>query len=1071
MEHISGTDQFIYQCGCDGSGCCDCTDGSYVDFCSLCGLRSLPFFFSDLDEPSTRDPIYINLTNPTRGTDSLSATTDTFIGISDDTDPDSNLIKLLSSNSSNYFLENAFNNMITTGSLQSAVKILHVNIRSYSKNYSSLWNYLLNIKHKFHIIALTETWTSPDDEYLLAYPGYNTFTKSRHPAMGGGGVALLVDDTFQTEVIEIEANANSPIESLFITTTPPMGKPLIIGSIYRPPKSNMLTTNNDFEKILATLSNQNKSCYLCGDFNMNLLNINTHQYTSDFLNLMSTFLFRPLIHVPTRITNSSSTLIDNIFTNSLSFRECPGVFITDISDHLPIFAILDHQLTPSNKPKFISYRCKSPTAYNSFESDLKNISWKNTLSLTNPDSILESLDTILYGIYNCNFPVITRKARIYKTKLKPWMSSALLKSCKTKNKLYRKYLKSKSTIAYSKYKTYKNKLTTILRNCEKNYYANLLELHKSNLKETWKIIREVLNQPNSKPTNIPLTVNGALVADPITIANEFNNYFASIGPTMAATIPRANLHPSSYLKNPNPNSMFINPVTTNEVIDITLNLKNTKPYNCFELPNHIIKKIAPITAEPVAHLLNQSFQTGIVPSAMKVAIISPIFKSGDQSDLVNYRPISKLTCLSKVMERAMHNRLTDFLDSNNILYNKQFGFRKNHSTTHAIIEVVDKLTETMDQGKATIGVFLDLSKAFDTIKHDILLDKLAHYGVRGTPLDWFKSYLTGRLQQVYYHNTLSNLASILCGVPQGSILGPLLFLIYINDITNCSDKLLMFLFADDTTVFITGSSNANLFTTMNMELNNLGNWFQANLMSLNAKKTNYIIFSSRRRKIPEDNNLNISINSTPIKRVPQIKFLGIIIDEHLTWQPHINIVKNKIAKTIGIIKRLRSTLPKTTLRTLYNSLILPHLNYGNVIWAGGYETSLLPIFLLQKKVVRLISGTGYLAPSSHLFYSLNLLTIFDLYKLQLATLMYHHQNKTLPTIFFSYFTTNATVHDHETRFRHNLRSILCKTNIRYFSVRLAGPRIWNTIDSHTRNLGTSYSFKLTYRKTLLHCHL
>src|ERR1700733_8673224 len=187
----------------------------------------------------------------------------------------------------------------------------------------------------------------------------------------------------------------------------------------------------------------------------------------------------------------------------------------------------------------------------------------------------------------------------------------------------------------------------------------------------------------------------------------------------------------------------------------TLNL--TIALNCLTI---IIKKIAPITAEPVAHLLNQSFQTGIVPSAMKVAIISPIFKSGDQSDLVNYRPISKLTCLSKVMERAMHNRLTDFLDSNNILYNKQFGFRKNHSTTHAIIEVVDKLTETMDQGKATIGVFLDLSKAFDTIKHDILLDKLAHYGVRGTPLDWFKSYLTGRLQQVYYHNTLSNLASL-----------------------------------------------------------------------------------------------------------------------------------------------------------------------------------------------------------------------------------------------------------------------------------------------------------------------
>jgi len=284
----------------------------------------------------------------------------------------------------------------------------------------------------------------------------------------------------------------------------------------------------------------------------------------------------------------------------------------------------------------------------------------------------------------------------------------------------------------------------------------------------------------------------------------------------------------------------------------------------------------------------------------------------------------------------MHTRLYTFLELNGTLYNNQFGFRKNHSTTHAILEVVDKLSEAIDKRNISIGVFLDLSKAFDTIKHDILLNKLNHYGIRGTALEWFRSYLTGRSHLVTYLKARSDLAPILFGVPQGSILGPLLFLIYINDINNCTDKLLFYLFADDTTVFITSNSELDLYTQMNSELLHLTTWFNANSQSLNTKKTNYIVFSSFRKKITEDPNQIIILNNIPIKRVAQTKFLGIILDEHLKWHPHINLVQNKIAKSIGIIKRLKNVLPSQTLKTLYNTFIAPYLSYGTIIWAGGY---------------------------------------------------------------------------------------------------------------------------------------
>lgn len=259
--------------------------------------------------------------------------------------------------------------------------------------------------------------------------------------------------------------------------------------------------------------------------------------------------------------------------------------------HLPLFVILDWQSHPAKKVNFVSYRPNNDLAYDNFQTALNNESWDETLVITNPDLILDSLNAKLCGLYNYSFPLTTRKARIYKTKLKPWLSLSLIKSCKKKNKLYKAYLKSKDLGALEKYKKYKNKLTAILHKCEKMYYTNLLEQHKSNLRETWKIIKELLHRQDSNHNVIPLVINGVTIDDPLMIANNFNNYFASIGPNMANNIPTANCHYSNYLKNSSLNSMFIPPATENEITDIISNLKITKPCDSFELPINIIKKM------------------------------------------------------------------------------------------------------------------------------------------------------------------------------------------------------------------------------------------------------------------------------------------------------------------------------------------------------------------------------------------------------------------------------------------------------------------------------------------------
>ena len=286
----------------------------------------------------------------------------------------------------------------------------------------------------------------------------------------------------------------------------------------------------------------------------------------------------------------------------------------------------------------------------------------------------------------------------------------------------------------------------------------------------------------------------------------------------------------------------------------------------------------------------------------------------------------------------MYDRLYEYVIELRILYEYQFGFQKKKSTYMAIICLLDKLIKALEKGEFGIGVFIDFRKAFDTVDHQILLDKLHHYGIRGTALTWFTNYLCNRKQFVEFENTKSSLLSVKCGVPQGSILGPLLFLIYINDLAHVSPKLFAILFADDSNFFCTGPNLNELVTTVNHELKNIVHWLNANRMSLNVEKTHYIVFSNRGKTTNLDTNVQIA--GSVIEKVNFTKFLGIIIDKNLTWKFHVDHVCSKISKNIGIILRCRKIFDQNTLVTLYNSFIEPYIQYGIHIWGSTYASYL-----------------------------------------------------------------------------------------------------------------------------------
>ena len=560
-------------------------------------------------------------------------------------------------------------------------------------------------------------------------------------------------------------------------------------------------------------------------------------------------------------------------------------------------------------------------------------------------------------------------------------------------------------------------------------------------------------------------IDGNSVTDPVIIAEKFCQYFSSIRPTLAKKIPPVNYSFTSFLSDNNNSPITILPTNEFELYNICGAFKSKKSSGYDNIPMHIIKKSFDIICQPLVNLINLSLATGMFPDKLKIAKVIPIYKMGDTDCFANYRPISLLANFSKFFEKVMYNRLLEFIEKHDILYCSQFGFRKKHSTSLAITHLVNKITSAIDRKEITVGVFLDLAKAFDTIDHDILLAKLEHYGIRGQALQWISSYFYCRKQYVQYKETFSSYQTIKCGVPQGSILGPLLFLLYINDISNASNLTESLIFADDTSVFYSHSDPNHLQYVMNNELHNFDLWLKSNKLSVNVEKTKYVIFKTSKKKI--NHNFLLHYENEILHQVNSIKFLGVYIDQNLTWKDHINHVSKKISKSIGIIHKSRFYLSSKTKLSLYYTLVYPFITYCNMVWSSTYVTNLNRIYYLQKRAVRAITNSDFRAHTAPLFMKLGILNIFQVNSLYIARFMFCYHNEILPPVFLDLFQCNSQIHSYNTRSANNYRPHACRTNLKKFTILYRGPIIWNSLSSDIRNSGSLFTFKKKMVKFLI----
>ena len=501
---------------------------------------------------------------------------------------------------------------------------------------------------------------------------------------------------------------------------------------------------------------------------------------------------------------------------------------------------------------------------------------------------------------------------------------------------------------------------------------------------------------------------------------------------------------------PSHKSFYLYPTGDEELKNIITLLKPKTSTGHDNISPKILKKLYSGLISPCVYIINLSLSTGIVPKAMKIAKVVPIFKnSGSDTIMKNYRPVSLLPVLSKVLERIVYNRLFHYLMKHNIFSPAQYGFLPNRSTELAILELQDRIMEITNNKESCVGVFMDLSKAFDTLDHKILLDKLNYYGIRGVALDWFCNYLSNRRQFVNIDGTSSGQLPISCGVPQGSILGPLLFLIYVNDLATVSKHAITILFADDTNLIYKASTYDELKLIIKSDLFKISDWFKANKLALNESKTKFIIFHTQYNKPPD--NFPIILNNIELERVDNAKFLGVMIQENLMWNTHINYISNKVSKATAILAKLKHYLPKYALKLIYNSLCLSHISYALPVWGAAPMSAIGRLHKLHKKGMRHVCNSKYNAHTEPLFKKEKILSLQDLFKLICIKLMYKKTHNTLHAYHSSKLITNFEISNTNTRHKEDI-NIHTQTNSlsRINSINYKVGSAWNELDIDVR---------------------
>ena len=908
------------------------------------------------------------------------------------------------------------------------------------------------------MLAFSESWlTGNISNSEISIAGYSDPIRcdrkyTEHP---GGGLAVYLRNSVQFKEICSTSSAN--LEAVAIKVSPFSTSSFIMIVAYRPSSRTPLDPfmSNFLDEVLDKSSDID-DIVIMGDFNLNQLEPDNMTRRMD--DICQTYNLHQLIDVPTRITDSTATLIDLIYVSDPSSIIQSDVIPLGISDHFGIsVSNASSKRRNSNQQHLhITYHDLKAFDEKKFLSDVEAAPW-HLIDLF--DDIDEKLDTfyqIIEQLINWHAP---KRQRRVKRESYPWINSTVIELIRQKSYALRLHLKNKSDFTRNFYKKARNRATEGIRQSKREYFTTSIEENKNNQKEIWKTLKKLL--PSKRVTSPEIIrFEGKSYTSFLDIANCFNEFFSTVASRLTKDMPTAEPASSARLTH---ESLTLPAVTPNIVINVIGKLRNVKGTGLDDISMNFVKILSKSDrfACSLSLLINHSFNSGVFPSAWKSAKVIPLFKSGDIENVDNYRPISVLNCLSKVIERIAFDHIFSFLAKENLLHILQSGFRKHHSTLTALIHMIDTIYKDMDENKLTGALFLDLRKAFDTVDHRILLSKLQMFNPNKFMFQWLSSYLENRKQVVVFNGILSNEAIISTGVPQGSILGPLLFLMYINDLPMALTSEVI-LFADDTTAISHGATHCSVASDVQNNLTSISNYALKNRLIPHPQKTKIMLFSKQSQAVSIDDRIPLNLAGAQIDYTSSYKCLGFTLDEHLDYKLHLKDICKKVHYGISILRRVRLFLSEDTLISLANSLVLCHLDYCSPLLHNLLKSQLESLLKLQKQCARVILSQTRRSRSKPLFIRLNWLPIHQRIELNTCILMFKIENNLAPDYLNHMFQKQSDIHDHHTRSSasgclHTTRGTGA-THLKSFQY--YGAKVWNSLPKSFRDIKSLDVFKL-----------
>ena len=964
-----------------------------------------------------------------------------------------------------YYTEDEFNAK-TKSISSSSLSTFHLNIRKIGLHGNELLAFLSILNLEFDVIILTEVGKGCEKfiESLLTSKDYSPFYDLPLVNDYGGVAVFIKNELCPIEVRDFKMKnsckcSNCCYENVWVECIK-NGYKSIVGGIYRHPGGKVSHFNNDLDMSLK-MSSCYKTAIWGGDVNIDIMQQDINSV--DYCSTLASHKLLPYITRPTRITYHCATLIDHLFVrlDRIDRNVLTGNLFSTITDHLPNFAIIeidkpDYSKVPKKKIRLFGEKNMLKFAGMVYDTD-----WITNF-VTYPDiqGMCEFFRFNLKRYFNQCFPLVNVSRK--KSKDKPWITPGLKKCIVKKNKLLMEKVNSTCAQKLVYIENYKKFVDNLIVNVKLQYYQDVFDNKKNSVKLLWDEFGPILGKKGAKKKNniVKLIVNKKQLTDSSDIANAMNKHFCEIGPKLASKIEEG-IDYKDYLGNPSENSFFLKAVDENDVLRELLKLNHRKSAGPDELSPKLVKMCAYSLYKPLTFLFNQSISTGEYPNCFKIAKLVPLYKADKHCDPSNYRPISLLNCFDKVFEKLINRQLKDYLKRFDLLYEYQYAFREGYSTELALMEFNDYVKKEIDLGNFVLTLFIDLKKAFDTVDHYILLKKLEHYGIRGHCNTFFKSYLSDRKQYVYCNDTSSNVLDMVCGVPQGSVLGPTLFLMYVNDMINCIKFSKLQLFADDTITSLSGKNLHVLFNLLKQEIKILMLWFRANKLSLNFDKTFYSIFRSIKSSVPPVVFDSITVNGETIERKKSAKYLGLTFDEVLSWRHHVEKLMSELTKYFYLFYNLRKTIPYKFKLQLFNAYVYSRISYGIHCYGVARDVILNPVQVICNKLLKLLLLKDRRFHTCTLYKETNLLQLKDLTKYVASKIVHmsvYPEAKT-PTQLRNHFIVNSCLHKKNVRDKLLIKVPVAKNAIGESSVRWYGASYWNKIDLSIRKLTNVKLFK------------